>query len=150
MENKMNENSAHMENKMDETRYQMEKNMNEMHKYMSPNKEEIQKSMKTLETILLQRIPNMDMEIQGNHENNKNNGVEIQSHMRSILSQQGSTNIEFQNHSLLQDRHHQSLNATPRNYFIPKIDTRKFDGKDPITWIFQMEQYFDLHQVPSL
>jgi hypothetical protein len=27
---------------------------------------------------------------------------------------------------------------------------RKFDGKDPITWIFQMEQYFDLHQVPSL
>ena len=27
---------------------------------------------------------------------------------------------------------------------------RKFDGKDPITWIFQMEQFFDLHQVPTL
>ena len=27
---------------------------------------------------------------------------------------------------------------------------RKFDGKDPITWIFQMEQLFDLHQVPNL
>jgi hypothetical protein len=26
----------------------------------------------------------------------------------------------------------------------------KFDGKDPITWIFQMEQFFDLHQVPTL
>jgi hypothetical protein len=30
----------------------------------------------------------------------------------------------------------------------PKIDMRKFDGKDPITWILQMEQFFDLHDVP--
>ena len=27
---------------------------------------------------------------------------------------------------------------------IPKINIRKFDGKDPITWILQMEQFFDL------
>ena len=27
---------------------------------------------------------------------------------------------------------------------------RKFDRNDPITWIFQMEQFFDLHQVPTL
>jgi hypothetical protein len=25
---------------------------------------------------------------------------------------------------------------------------RKFHGKDPITWILQMEQFFDLHNVP--
>jgi hypothetical protein len=25
---------------------------------------------------------------------------------------------------------------------------RKFDGKDPITWILQMEQFFDIHNVP--
>jgi hypothetical protein len=31
---------------------------------------------------------------------------------------------------------------------VPKIDVRKFDGKDPITWIPQMEQFFDLHNVP--
>jgi hypothetical protein len=30
---------------------------------------------------------------------------------------------------------------------IPKIDMRKFDGKDPITWILQMEKFFDLHNV---
>ena len=28
---------------------------------------------------------------------------------------------------------------------LPKIDMRKFDGKDPLTWIFQMEQFFDIH-----
>jgi hypothetical protein len=32
------------------------------------------------------------------------------------------------------------------NHF-PKIDMRNFDGKDPITWILQMEQLFDLHNV---
>jgi hypothetical protein len=30
---------------------------------------------------------------------------------------------------------------------VPKIDMRKFDGKDPIKWILQMEQFFDLHNV---
>ena len=33
------------------------------------------------------------------------------------------------------------------NHF-PKIDMRKFDSKDPITWILQMEKLFDLHGVP--
>ena len=37
----------------------------------------------------------------------------------------------------------------PRGIQLPKIDMRKFDGKDSITWIFQMEQLFDLHQVPN-
>jgi hypothetical protein len=31
---------------------------------------------------------------------------------------------------------------------VPKIDMRKFDGKDLVTWILQMEQFFDLHNVP--
>jgi hypothetical protein len=33
------------------------------------------------------------------------------------------------------------------NHF-PKIDMMKFYGKDPITWILQMEHFFDLHDVP--
>jgi hypothetical protein len=31
---------------------------------------------------------------------------------------------------------------------VPKIDIRKFYGKDPITWILQMVQFFDIHNVP--
>jgi hypothetical protein len=27
------------------------------------------------------------------------------------------------------------FNSRPRNYFITKIDMRKFDGNDPMTWI---------------
>jgi len=36
-------------------------------------------------------------------------------------------------------------NVGGKNHHIPKMDTRKFDGKDPVTWILQMEQYFDLN-----
>ena len=36
-----------------------------------------------------------------------------------------------------------------KNHHIPKIDMRSFDGKDPITWILQMEQYFDLNNVKN-
>jgi hypothetical protein len=35
-----------------------------------------------------------------------------------------------------------------KNNHFHKIDMRKFDGKDPITWILQMEKLFDLHDVP--
>jgi hypothetical protein len=35
-----------------------------------------------------------------------------------------------------------------KNNHVPKIDMRKFDGKDPIPWILQMEKFFDLHNVP--
>ena len=31
-----------------------------------------------------------------------------------------------------------------------KSKMRKFDGKDPVNWILQMEQYFDLHGVQLL
>jgi hypothetical protein len=76
------------------------------------------------------------MGIQGNPKNKENKGVETQSHMGSILSQLESTNNEFHNYSSLQYLHHQGFKSTPRNYFIPNIDMRKFDGKDPIAWIF--------------
>jgi hypothetical protein len=39
-------------------------------------------------------------------------------------------------------------NFSSKTNHIPKIDMRKFDGKDPITWILQMEQFFDLHNKP--
>ena len=42
-----------------------------------------------------------------------------------------------------------NLNVGWKTRHIPKIDMRKFDGKDPVTWILQMEQYFDLNNVKN-
>ena len=36
-----------------------------------------------------------------------------------------------------------------KTYHIPNIDMRKFDGKDAVTWILNMEQYFDLNNVQN-
>jgi hypothetical protein len=72
--------------------------------------------------------------------------------MGNILTNVENMNIESHDHdySSLQDLHHQGLNSTPGKDLIPKIYMRKFDGKYPITWIFQMDKFFDLHQVPTL
>lgn len=40
-------------------------------------------------------------------------------------------------------------NVGSKTHYIPKIDMRKFDGKDPATWILQMEQFFDLNNVQN-
>jgi hypothetical protein len=62
-----------------------------------------------------------------------------------------SENVSHENH----DEDKRKVNQEWRNSnfglktnHVPKIDMRKFDGKDPITWILQMEQFFDLHNVP--
>ena len=36
-----------------------------------------------------------------------------------------------------------------KTHHIPKIDMRKFDGNDPVTWILHMEQYCDLNNVKN-
>ena len=38
-------------------------------------------------------------------------------------------------------------NVGLKTHHVPKIDMSNFDGKDPVTWILHMEQYFDLHNV---
>ena len=40
-------------------------------------------------------------------------------------------------------------NVGSKTHHIPKIDMRKFDDKDPATWILQMEQFFDLNNVQN-
>jgi len=40
-------------------------------------------------------------------------------------------------------------NVGLKNHHVPKIDMRKFDGKDPGTWILQVEQFFDLHNLQN-
>jgi len=37
-----------------------------------------------------------------------------------------------------------------KTHHISKLDMRQFDGKDLITWILQMDQYFDVHDVQLL
>ena len=42
-----------------------------------------------------------------------------------------------------------SSNVGWKTHHIQDIDMRNFDGKDPVTWILQMEQYFELNNVKN-
>ena len=37
-----------------------------------------------------------------------------------------------------------------KTHHIPNIDMMNFDGKDPVTWILQIEEFFDLHDVSHI
>jgi len=68
---------------------------------------------------LQERLPNVEKVVEETHDENKIN-----------------VNNDFIDSNIGLKTHH-----------ISNIDMRKFDGKDPVTWILQMEQYFDLHDV---
>ena len=72
-----------------------------------------------LAKLLEERRPIGDKEIHENHDEDK----------RNINYDFRDSNVGFKNHH------------------IPKIDMRKFNGKDLVSWILPMEQYFDLHDV---
>ena len=74
-----------------------------------------------LSNLIQQMIPNGEKIVEETHDENKIN-----------------VNCDFIN-----------SNVGGKNHHIPKMDMRKFDGKDPVTWILQMEQYFDLHNVQN-
>ena len=72
-----------------------------------------------LTKLLPENIPNGEKVVEETHDENKIN-----------------VNHDFINSNIGLNTHH-----------IPKIDMMNFDGKDFVTWILHMEQYFDLHYV---
>ena len=88
---------------------------------MNDLKTEFKMDMDELKKLLQERVTNGERVVKETHDENKRNV-----NHDSIDSNVGS--------------------KTPH---IPKIDMRKFDGKDPTTWILQMEQFFDLNNVQN-
>ena len=109
-----------MENKMENTMGHMEDSI-------------VERIVKLLQNTK-EKIPKGDDVDQGAHDDMNSAHVEKPSINKHALRGFGS-NIESNQGWCIQ---------------LPNIDMRKFDGKDPITWIFQMEQFFDIHHVPNL
>ena len=107
---------------------------------MEKKMEKLKESMERIVNVIQhpeENIPNDDNVGQGTHDERNSSHFEKPSFGKSTPggfdSNTGSNQGWF-----------------PRGIQLPKIDMRKFDGRDPITWIFQMEKFFDLHQVPNL
>lgn len=96
---------------------------------MEKKMEKLEESMEIIVNIiqhLEEKLPNDDKVHQDNHDERNSSHFEKPSFSKSTPggfdSNTGSNQGWF-----------------PRGIQLPKIDKRKFDGKDPNTWIFQME-----------
>ena len=106
---------------------------NDMEVMMNVNMEGFKDGLKTkmkrnledlkegLTKLLQEMLPSDDKVLHENHDEDKRN-----------------TNFAFRD-----------SNSGLRTNHIPKINMRNFDGKDMITWILWMEQFFDLHDVSN-
>ena len=84
--------------------------------------EDLKIDLKTILTKFLQEmLTNGERVVKETHDENK----------RNVSNDFIDSNIGLKNHNVL------------------KINMRKCDGKDPVTWILQMEQNFDLHNVKN-
>ena len=80
---------------------------------------DLKTDMEELKKLLQERVTNGEKVVKETHDENKRNVNTI------------------------------DANVGSKTHHVPKIDMRKFDGKDPATWILQMEQFFDLNNVQN-
>ena len=103
----------------------MEAKMDDMEEKMKDNMENMKNDLKAdmegLTKWIQEMFPNGEKIVEETHDENKIN-----------------VNRDFIN-----------TNVGGKNHHIQKMDMRNFDGKDPVTWIRQMEQYFDLNNVQN-
>ena len=85
----------------------MEAKMDDMKDNMENMKNDLKADMEGLTNLIQEIFPNSEKIVEENHDENKIN-----------------VNHDFIN-----------SNFGGKNHHIPKMDMRKFDGKDPVTWI---------------
>ena len=130
LEKKLETNMGNMEKKLEES---METNMGNMEKKLETDmgnmEKKLEESMERIVNLIQhpkQKLPNDNNVGQGTHDERNSSHFEKPSFSKSTPrgfdSNTGSNQEWFS-----------------RGIQLPKIDMRKFDGKDPITWIFQME-----------
>ena len=132
-----------MENKTDGLKKGVEAKMNSL-----------EAKMDGMEVRMEAKIDDMEAKIDEKMENMKNDlKVDIEGLPKLIqeMFPNGEKIVEetHDENKINVNRDFIKSNVGGKNHHIPKMDMRKFDGKDPVTWILQMEQYFDLHNVQN-
>jgi hypothetical protein len=117
---------------------EMRRDINDLQK-KTVTKDELQEMMDSMEAKLDTKMDSMEAKIM---EVMKNFVTE-----KAPKSENASHEIHDEDTRKVNQEWRNSNFGLKTNH-VPNIDMRKFDGKDPVTWILQMEQFFDLHNVP--
>jgi hypothetical protein len=126
---------SQLENNMGNMEKRMEKKLEEMGKLEKIIRKKLEEGMDKIVNIIQhtqENIPNGDNVGQGAHDDRNISHFEKPSFSKHTLG-----GFDYNTRS--------SQEWFLRGIQLTKIDMSKFDGKDPIMWIFQMEQLFDLH-----
>ena len=121
MEAKMNGLEANMEGMEVGMEAKKDDKEAKINEKMENMKNDIKLDIEGLEKLIQEMFPNGEKIVEETHDENKIND----------------------NHDFI------NSHAGQKNHHIPKMDMRKFDGNDPVIWILQMEQYFDLNNVQN-
>ena len=120
VETKMDGLKKGMEANMDGMEVGMEAKINEkMKDNMENMKNDLKVDIEGLEKLIQEMFPNGENIVEETHDEEK----------------------IYVNHDFI------NSNVGWQNHHIPNMDMRKFDGNDPVTWILQLEQYFNINNV---
>jgi hypothetical protein len=111
---------------------------------------ELQKKMDSMEAKLDTKMDSMEAKLDTKMDGLKGEIMEVLKNFvieKTPESENASHEIHDEDTRKVNQEWRNSNFGLKTNH-VPKIDMRKFDGKDPITWILHMEQFFDLHNVP--
>ena len=100
-------------------------------------------NMDDMEANIIETIENINNDLKADMEGLTKLIQEMFPNGENIVYETHDENKININHDLM------NSNVGRKNHKIPKMDMRKFDGKDPLTWILHMEQYFDLNNVQN-
>ena len=100
------------------------------------------------------KMNDVEAKMDGIEEKIKGNMEDLKTYFAKLLQEiltNGERVVKETHDENKRNVNHDSIdgNVGSKNHHIPKIDMRKFDGKDPATWILQMEQFFDLNNVQN-
>ena len=125
IEAKMDDLKKGVEAKMNDVEAKMDDLKIDLKIYLKTTTKDLETSMEDLKTDLIkflqQMLTNNERVVKETHDENKINV----------------------NHDFIDS------NVGSKNHHVPEIDMRNFDGKDPKTWILQIEQFFDLHNAQN-
>jgi hypothetical protein len=130
---------------------EMHRDINELQKKMDSMEAQLGTKMDSMEAKLDTKMDSMEAKLMDSMEaklDTKMDGLkgEIMEVLRNFVIEK-TPKSENASHEI-HDEDTRKVNQEWRNSnfglktnHVPKIDMRKFDGKDPITWILQMEQF---------
>eukprot|EP00253_Pinus_taeda_P026304 PITA_26304 len=139
-----------IESKMDGLRKDVEAKMDGLKRGVEAKMDCLKKGVEAKMDGMEAKMNGMDAKIDGMNDKMDELKISMNKLLQEMVTK-GERVVKETHDENKRNVNHDSIdsNVGSKTHHIPKIGMRKFDGKDPATWILQMEQFFDLNNVQN-